>query len=420
MGWTQAQERNWLFAILATAFLLRLACAVGIQQHLDQGSREVCLIPGDADGYWRLAGKIAQGQDFAIYEPPRYVMRMPGFPALLALPRLIFPESLLTARIWLAVVGTSACWFTYLLGKELVGIPAGLWAAAVTAISPVLAVFSVLILSETPFAAALTASLVMLAKLDRRLASPLLPGERRLAIFAGLSIAVATMMRPTWLLIAPIVFLGLLRSADFSRRLRAGLLVLAAAYGALLPWGLRNQAVSGHFTLTTFWVGPSLYDGLNPQATGDSDMQFFDDENLLTLMSEYEMDQEYRRRAWQFVAEHPARTLELMAIKLWRYWSPWPNARQFQSTTTRLIVAASFLALLIPALAGTWQMRNRPLVLACTWGPLLYFAAVHLWFVGSIRYRLPAEYPLAVLSGTGLAAWACAFRSSKPQPAEGG
>jgi hypothetical protein len=181
-----------------------------------------------------------------------------------------------------------------------------------------------------------------------------------------------------------------------------------------LPWGLRNQAVTGHFTLTTFWVGPSLYDGLNPQATGDSDMRFFDEENLLARMSEYEMDREYRRRAWQFAAEHPGRTVELMAIKLWRYLSPWPNARQFQSLTIRLVASGSFLALLIPALAGTWQMRNRPLVLAFTWGPLLYFAAIHLWFVGSIRYRLPAEYPLAVLSGAGMAAWASAVWSSKP------
>ncbi|MFO0918732.1 MAG: hypothetical protein U0872_10515 [Planctomycetaceae bacterium] len=402
-----------MIAILATAFLLRLVCAVGIQRHLDQGSREVCLIPGDADGYWRLAGKITQGQDYAIYEPPRSVMRMPGFPLLLALPRFVFPESLLAARVWLAAIGVSACWFTYLLGKGLVSGPAGLWGAAITALSPVLAVFSVLILSETPFAAALTASLVLFVKLDRRLSLPIAPGERWSAVSVGLAIAVATLMRPTWLLIAPIVALGCLRRADFPRRFQAGLLVIAAAYGALLPWGIRNAAVTGHFTLTTFWVGPSLYDGLNPDATGDSDMRFFDEENLLTRMSEYDMDREYRRRAWQFAADHPSRTLELMAMKLWRYLSPWPNARQFQSPTVRLIVTISFLALLLPALFGTWQLRQRPMVLAVTWGPLIYFAAVHVWFVGSIRYRLPAEYPLAVLSGAALAAGFRIFTAPK-------
>ena len=77
------------------------------------------LIPGDADGYWYLAGQIAAGKDYEIYDPPRRVMRMPGFPFLLALPRMMFGENLLAVRLWLAVIGTSACGFVYLLGREL-------------------------------------------------------------------------------------------------------------------------------------------------------------------------------------------------------------------------------------------------------------------------------------------------------------
>lgn len=412
-------EMHCLIAILAVAFLFRLGCAVGVQSYLDRGSQEVCLIPGDAEGYWILAGRIADGEDYSVYAPPRQVMRMPGFPALLAIFRLMFPDSLLAARIGLAMVGTLACWFTYQLGKELASGVAGLWGAAVVSVSPVLTVFSVLILSETAFAAALTASLVVLAKLARRLAAPASRGENRLALSTGLLIALATSLRPTWLLMAPMTVVGLLRRNDVSRRLRAGVFILAGTYGALLPWALRNYAVTGHFTFTTFWVGPSLYDGLNPRATGDSDMRFFDEENLLAEMSEYEMDREYRRRAWRYAAEHPGRTVELMLIKWWRYWSPWPNARQFQSLSIRLAVTASFLALLIPALWGTYLARSQWSVLALTWGPILYFAAVHLFFVGSIRYRLPAEFPLAVLAGIGLAGWTGILRRA-PEIGEGG
>ena len=40
-----------------------------------------------------------------------------------------------------------------------------------------------------------------------------------------------------------------------------------------------------------------------------------------------------------------------------------------------------------------------PLVL--TWGPVLGFAGVCLVFVGSVRYRLPGEFPLAVAAAVG-------------------
>ena len=40
-------------------------------------------------------------------------------------------------------------------------------------------------------------------------------------------------------------------------------------------------------------------------------------------------------------------------------------------------------------------------VLAMTAGPILYFAALHLVFVSSVRYRLPGEYPMLILSAVG-------------------
>lgn len=399
-----SSEYLLLSAILAAAFVLRLACAVGVQQHLDRKpKKEVCLIPGDADGYWELAQCIVNRKDFSIYEPPRRVMRMPGFPFLLALPRSVFGDNLLAARIWLALIGTAACGFTYLLSKELCDAAVGLWAAAITALSPVLAMFSVLLLSETAFAAAMTASLFVIARLHRRLSNPPTKWEPAWALAAGVMIAAATYIRPTWILIGPMAAVLLLLSRkDLPRRVMAGMVIGVGLFAALLPWGLRNQSVTGHFTLTTFWVGPSLYDGLNPAATGDSEMTFFDRENLLGRMSEYDMDQEYRRRAKEYAWTHPGRAVELSFIKLARYWTPWPNAAQFQQAWMKAVVAISFGAILIPALYGTWLMRQRWVVLLICWGPILYFAAVHMVFVGSIRYRLPAEYPLAVLSGVGV------------------
>ncbi|HEX6986148.1 MAG TPA: hypothetical protein VF170_12280, partial [Planctomycetaceae bacterium] len=68
-----ALRRHPLSAILAAALLLRLAAAVGVQVYLDREGRDF-LIPGDAEGYWMLAGRIAAGEEYAVYDPPRRVL----------------------------------------------------------------------------------------------------------------------------------------------------------------------------------------------------------------------------------------------------------------------------------------------------------------------------------------------------------
>jgi hypothetical protein len=182
------------------------------------------------------------------------------------------------------------------------------------------------------------------------------------------------------------------------------LIVIASTFAALVPWGLRNQQVTGHFVFTTLWMGPSLYDGLHEGATGESEMTFFDQDNLMAQgMSEYEVDRHYRDRAWTFVRENPARTAELALIKLGRYWSPWPNAEQFDNFLLRAAIAAGSIATWLLALRGFFSRRTRGD--AWRWlialGPILYLSLLHLLFVGSMRYRLPAEYALLVLSAEG-------------------
>jgi len=104
--------------------------------------------------------------------------------------------------------------------------------------------------------------------------------------------------------------------------------------------------------------------------------------------------------------------VQLGGLKLARYWSPWPNAAQFQSQLLSTGLAAQFIVLMGSACIGVWSvLKGQPivattlparLVLLATLGPLLYFATIHTVFVGSLRYRLPAEYPLSVLSAVGV------------------
>jgi 4-amino-4-deoxy-L-arabinose transferase-like glycosyltransferase len=398
-----------LLAVLAVALFVRLVLAVIVQARVDTPPTRLCLISGDAEGYWELAQKIVSGQNYAIYEPPRYVLRVPGFPLLLAASQSLFGLNPLAARCVLAVVGTLACALTYWLGLELADSTTALIGTVYTALSPTLALFSVMILSETTFALALLASLIGIARFVRN--SP--PKSTAIhvlgaAVITGVLIGIATLVRPTWLYVGLAIAGGALLtkrqsgSATIRNLGLAGGGLLLGVVLSLAPWTYRNYVVTGHVVPTTLWVGPSLYDGLHPGATGDSDMQFVEDDHLLARMSEYEMDREYRHRAWEFLIDHPVQAARLALVKQSRYWSLFPNAAQFQNRLVQWGVFITMLPLFLFSGIGLWKRRRDPGFLMLCFGPVLLFAAIHLLFVGSLRYRLPAEYPLAIAAAIGV------------------
>lgn len=390
----------WLAIILAGAFVLRAIAAIAVQTVIDRTPGRLCLIAGDADGYWKLARNLARGDPYSVYDPPRRVLRVPGFPLLLATGIRLFGERMLWIRLLLAAVGTVACGLVYLLGKELFDRRTALVATIIAAVLPTFIAFSVLILSETLFAAALLASLIALARLVRANETGQSNASRfGWAFGSGLLIGAATLVRPTWLLIGPgFVALFVLLSRERARVTVQGAVLLAGLVLSLTPWTIRNALVTGHFIPTTLWVGASMYDGLNPQATGASDMRFIEDDGIYQRMSEYDADQFYRQKAKDFVRQNPGRALQLAVIKLWRFWNPIPNAEQFGRWEIAVIVGLGAFPLLALAAWGAITVRHRYWLWLIPAAPVFYFALVHMVFVGSVRYRLPVEYPLAVLA----------------------
>lgn len=391
-----------------------MIAAVWLQHELDVKLKRPFLIMGDAEGYWELGERIAHGKPYELYEPPRRVLRMPGYPIFVAA-SIRLAEALgiskwdhLVARLLLAGVGTLACGLVAVIGRELISARIGLTAAAITAIAPPLIGFSVILLSETLFAAAALVSLwcmVRLVAADSRGA-----GRGRLyswAALVGVAMAAAVYVRPSWLLFAPLF--GMLLVVSFVRRRRSwqgaalAAVVVVCTYATLLPWAYRNEQVTGHWVFTTLWVGPSLYDAFNPQATGDSNMEFFERDRPMDRMSEYDVDRYYRDQAWKFIRDNPRRAIELVGGNLVRFWMPWPNARQFGGLGPRIVVAAYFIPVLLVAVYGWLTGPRNFWGWFIIFGPILYFSAIHAVFLGSLRYRLPVEYPLCIASAVGLA-----------------
>ncbi len=157
-------------------------------------------------------------------------------------------------------------------------------------------------------------------------------------------------MRPSWALFVPAMLaawvvagrrVGQGRSASARRGpLRDG---RRRGHG---PWWVRNARVYGRFVPTALWMGASLYDGLNPRATGASDMIPFLRDPEIWPLDEQDQDAELTRRAIAFAREQPGRVLGLAVVKLGRYWSPWPNAAGFRSWAVAVASAVVELPIL--------------------------------------------------------------------------
>ena len=390
----------YFLALLLVALSIRVVAAIAIDGYVASQGRQF-LIEGDANGYWELGQKIAAGEEYSIYTPPRRVLRTPGFPLLLALSIKVFGTSLLAASLVMACVGAACCWLTAVLARRVTDDQTAFWALLIVAVSPLQIGSNVQILSEAWFSFWLLLTLIA--------ATPVLSGPGtgphglRSAFMSGLLTGLTVLVRPGWILwpwFSSVLLLVFNRQRIWRRFVLCGL-IFGGCYLALLPWGWRNHNVTGHWIFTSLWSGASLYDGLHAGATGESDMTFVDQETVYTTMSEYDANEHYKQRAAEFVIAKPRRTLELALVKAGRYLSPTLNAAGFSGGLASLFCLIWYSAFWGLVIFGAGSLRKTPGILCLLVAPFLQFLLVHMVFVGSIRYRLPVEFPLSVVAARG-------------------
>ena len=395
-AWLKASLVRWV----VVAFLVRLAAALAVDFWARQ--RGVLCLFDDTRIYWYLAGRICGWQSYMVpqYEVPHFALRTPGYPLFLAGCRALFGESTLAPRLLQALacalsVGLLMQLVRRTVGQEARGRRATVWAGRIAALEPFSIGLSALLLSETLFVPLVMLGLCGLERLTR----PGLAGNRGLglaSIGAGLVQGITVLVRPSWLLFMPLACVWLLRAMTAERRIRAraGMISLFVLGFVLIlaPWWARNALVFQRFVPTALWMGASLYDGLNPAATGASDMRFLDDPEIRQL-DEQSQDRFLRDQAWAFVRDQPVRALQLAAIKFGRFWSPWPNAAEFRYPGVAVVSAVISIPLFALMAAGVWGLRNNRRALFLMAAPLIYVSLLHLVFVGSIRYRLAVQVP---------------------------
>ncbi len=396
-----------LLAAVGLGFGLRAAAAVAVDR-VGRGKGRLCLFD-DTEIYWQLAGAIRRGAPFAVEQwgLPHFALRTPGYPLFLAACQWAFGMRTLPVRLVQAALGAACVAMVFrLVLVARVGADRG-WGVAATAsvlvaIDPFSVGISALILSEGVFMPLMVASLWGLATLWR--APGEAPGRSRaaVALATGALSGAAILVKPSWALFIPAALTAWVATAKGRRggAIRGSAAVLLGLAIAMAPWWARNAGVYGRFVPTALWLGASLYDGLNPGATGASDMAFLDAPDLRAL-DETAQDAELRDRALRFAAGHPVAVARLASVKLSRYWSPWPNAESFRSPRVAIASAVAALPAFGLMLVGAWDRRRDARALVLLGGPVLYFAAVHMAFVSSIRYRIPGALPALGLAAIG-------------------
>jgi 4-amino-4-deoxy-L-arabinose transferase-like glycosyltransferase len=422
----------WLALWLELGFGLRVFAA-NLVQWYTQSKGILCIFP-DTNIYWALAEPILHGEPFEVVfwgDLPHFALRTPGYPLFLAACRAVFGDRLLPVRLVQAALGTWCVWLVYQLVGRVAppedlsdrhqpsvlspqsGRTVPLIAAALAAIDPFFIVASVLVLSEALFIPLLLLALWGLAVLWPSAGSE--PPRRvwLLALGVGGVSGAAVLVRPSWALGIPLLLLAWVIASGRGRRLaavRGAALVALGAALVMAPWWARNYRIYGRFVATSLWVGPSLYDGLNPQATGASDMDHFLNEPGVWPLGEEALDSVLFARALAFAREHPRRTLKLAAIKAARFWSPWPNAENLRAPLLAWASALYTLPLFALTAVGAWDRRRDARALVLLAGPLLYFFALHTLFVSSVRYRIPGFVPALGLTALGFRRIAAAAR----------
>ncbi len=409
-----ARWQLWL-AVALVALSVRVAGGIWWQSRLEP--HRPFFFP-DSYSYWHLGKALAEGKPYQL-GPDAKVFRTPGYPILLAGVIRLFGDgapAVLAARMVGALLGVLTVLMLGLWGQQLGRVvttrpSVPYLAASLAAIYPGAIAMSVFVLSEALFCPLLVAQMTCWTWCHRRQES------LRTAILAGFAVGLfaglATLCRPSWLLFTPLMSLVWLFLAP--RSTGRGCATVAMWIGlvlVMLPWSVRNFVVTGHWVPTTLQVGASLYDGLNPRATGASDMsfveRFWEDErkqragNPSEEPLELTVDRRMFLAAVNWARMHPAEVLKLAIKKEVRMWSPWPNDPNFKHSPLAWAFAGGFLTMLVTTIVGLYQARSAGWAVVCSLMPALYLALLHAVFVASIRYREPAVLCWCVPAAIGI------------------
>jgi 4-amino-4-deoxy-L-arabinose transferase-like glycosyltransferase len=409
-----------LLAIAGGALAIRLAYDIIVDPHVAQLS--------DATAYHLLGRNLADGRgyirpfDFELLGKLRPTAEYPPlFPFFLAALTTIGAGSVHNQELVLTVVGTTTVVLTGLIGRRVAGDTAGLVAAGIAAIHPMLFQADGILMTES-LAAALVAGCVLLALHAR--------ARPTFGVFVALGalLAVTTLERAEGLLLAPILVLPLairLRDVPAARRALLAVTALATMAVVLAPWTIDNErrfhtiipvsnnlgtVVEGANCDLTY-SGAALGSWRSEFATGrSSTFQCFPGFAIQDPhFDEATAAAQARRRGVDYATHHKDRWPVVALARVGRTWGVFRPAQQInlgvlEGRVHRFEAAGTWLHwILLPfAVVGVIVLYRRRAPLWPLLAPIVTVTLVSVLTYGSQRFRITADPMLAVLAAVAL------------------
>ncbi len=269
--------RPWhrtLVAILVLAFLVRVAFSLGISRGLLDIRPEL----ESTDGYHLIAQSLYDGHGYRFSpDKPLTLQRAPAYPAFLLAIFSITGVDYVWVQVAQAALGAVGCWLIFLLGRWVLSIELGLMAALLYALYPNSILYSARLYAENLYFPAFLAFAYLLCRAS-------FEGSVRHGFGAGIVWGAGLLTRGTLLPLPFVLPVGIVLSrwhrSPTSRWLRWSLPALLAGILVLMPWALRNHALTGHFVPVSSWAWGPMYQGMQVakqanqwQNLSDLDMQ---------------------------------------------------------------------------------------------------------------------------------------------------
>jgi Dolichyl-phosphate-mannose-protein mannosyltransferase len=384
----------------------------------------------DPDGYGAVAWFIDQERMFATDVPMLRptAARPPLYPLVLSMNFTLGLALHDACGALHVLLGTLTVWGVWHLGRQWKLPPgAGLVAAALVTVDPILLAHSIQLMTETLATFLAVMALIAVTHFARE-------NSILWALGSGLSAALCVLCRPeflVWLVVVAIAFGWL---ADGSRRAARVAIYLVAAMATIAPWGVRNLYVFGRPIITTTHGGftlllannPDYYEHLRsaPRGSvwnGESIYRQWQDRQLGSLaatpaspvVDEVANDRWAYGQAFQNIRAEPGMFAWSCLVRVGRLWNVLPHQTSADESTARRgmrwAVAIWYAFEFALAAAGAWFLRGKLFAAPWVWGTLLVLSitAVHAFYWTDMRMRAPLTSVVALAAAYGLTELAC-------------